>query len=446
MTESDLDQKYRLTLDYLYSFVDYSLKKNFRYHPDQFDLGRMVNLLAEMGNPHLRYPVIHVAGTKGKGSVSALCESALQAAGYKTGLYTSPHLDEFTERIQVNREPIPRQTFIDLVDEFRVAFEVVPRITFFEITTALAFLYFARQEVDVAAIEVGLGGRLDATNICQPVVSVITSISYDHTAVLGDTLALIAAEKGGIIKNGIPVVVAPQTDEARSVLERIAEEKQAPLTILGKDICFNRLAFSLAGQSFRITTSNGAGPVDLDLALDGAHQVENAAVAYAALGIAAHQGLARLNDCAIVQGFKHVKWPGRFEVLQISPVVLLDCAHNRDSASKLRRALDEYFPGKPVTLVFGASEDKDIQGMLAELMPRVHTLVVVKSFHPRSIDTNPLVHLAESYGKPVVVIPDVADAIFEAISMTGQDGLVLVTGSIFVVAGARIAWLSRSYA
>jgi dihydrofolate synthase / folylpolyglutamate synthase len=444
MIRTELDQKYRQTLDYLYSFVDYSLKRNFRYTPGQFELGRMYSLMEKMGNPHLKYPIIHIAGTKGKGSVSAFCEGALRAAGYKTGLYTSPHMDDFNERIQVNRQPIPHELFIELVDEFRNVFESVSKLTFFEITTALAYLYFARQEVEAAVIEVGLGGRLDATNVCQPLVSVITSLSYDHTAVLGDTLAKIAAEKGGIIKFGVPVVIAPQVQEARSVINQIAAECQAPLTVLGDDIHYDRLTFSLFGQSLRIFSSNGMGPVDLEIAMDGSFQVENAAVAYAALRVASERGLEKLNDQTIAQGFKQAKWPGRFEILQLTPPLVVDSAHNRDSAMKLRRALDEYFPDLPVTLVFGASEDKDIEGMLAELMPRVQTMIAVKSFHPRSIETETLVRTAQSFGKQVLVIPDVADAVIEAVNITPANGMVLVTGSIFVASGARIAWLSRS--
>jgi len=445
MITVEIETKYRETLDYLYGFVDYSLKRNFRYNPGEFELGRMFSLMEKLGNPQNQYPILHIAGTKGKGSVSAFCESALRASGYHTGLYTSPHMVDFNERIQVDRQPIPHLEFIELVDEVRPVIESVPRITFFEITTALAYLYFARRGVDVGVIEVGLGGRLDATNICQPVVSVITSLSYDHMAVLGDTLSQIAAEKGGIIKENTPVVIAPQRAEAREVLEKIAYERKAPLTRVGQDIDYTRISFSLGNQSFRVFSENGIGPIDLDISLDGAHQVENAAVAYTALKIAEIHCLDRLTNHSIAAGFKDIVWSGRFETLQTTPPVVVDCAHNRDSAAKLRQALDEYYPGKPVILVFGASEDKDIQGILTELVSRVAHMVAVKSFHPRSIETEILVQHGNQLGVPVTVIPDVADAIFSALDMTGPDGMVLVTGSIFVAAGARIAWLDRSH-
>ncbi len=191
----DIDKEYQETLDYLYSFIDYSLQKSFRYSPEKFDLGRMRAFVAALGDPQSEYPIIHVAGTKGKGSVSALCASALQASGYRVGLYTSPHLQDYAERIQVDGEAIPHAELVSLVEEIKPYVAASPEITTFEITTALALLHFARQEVGAAVVEVGLGGRLDATNVCDPLVTVITSISYDHTDLLGETLAEIAGEK-----------------------------------------------------------------------------------------------------------------------------------------------------------------------------------------------------------------------------------------------------------
>src|SRR5215216_4371641 len=210
---TDIETQYNQALDYLYSFVDYSLKHISELARAEFNLDRMFALMEELGNPQAKYPIIHVAGTKGKGSVSALCASALQAAGYKTGLYTSPHLLDYVERIQVNGQPISHEQMIELVEEIKPAVAKIPKLTTFEITTALGFLAFARNDVTAAVIEVGLGGRLDATNIVTPKVSVITSLSYDHMAVLGNTLTEIAGEKAGIIKPNVPVVSAPQNEE-----------------------------------------------------------------------------------------------------------------------------------------------------------------------------------------------------------------------------------------
>lgn len=438
----DIEKAYQSTLEYLYTFVDYSLVRNFRNSPETFDLGRMRNLAQALGNPQEQYPIIHVAGTKGKGSVSALCASALRVAGYKVGLYTSPHLDDFAERIQFEGQSIPHADLVRLVDENRQVLQSIPRITFFEITTALAFLYFAQQKVTAAVIEVGLGGRLDATNICKPHVTVITSLSYDHIALLGDTLAEIAGEKAGIIKKGVPVVLSPQKEEARRVVERMAQERSAELIQVGRDYQFAALSHSLGGQMLQVWQASSVGEVksvELEIPLLGAHQVENAATAYTALQIARQQGIV-ITEEQIQEGFRRTSWPGRFEVLRADPPLVVDCAHNRDSAEKLRKAVDDYFPGKAMVLMFGASEDKDISGMLDELLPRAEQVVLVKSYHPRAADPEKLAELVRQHGKPVQIIPEVTEALAEALRLGANGALVLVTGSIFVAAGARIAW------
>jgi dihydrofolate synthase/folylpolyglutamate synthase len=439
----DLETRYQQTLEYLYGFVDFSMVRNFRYMPGQFELGRMRDLAAALGDPQKTYATIHVAGTKGKGSVSALCASALRAEGYTVGLYTSPHLDDYAERIQVNDQQIGHAELIALVDELRPVIESIPKLTTFEITTALAFLYFARQGVDAALIEVGLGGRLDATNILTPHVTVITSISYDHTAILGDTLAEIAGEKAGIIKPGVPVVVSPQVDEARLVIERMAAEQSAPLVQVGRDYQYKLLDYSLSGQDFLIWKTDDQQPVRLYIPLLGVHQVTNATTAYAALQTGRQAGLP-IGEEAIRQGFETAAWPARFEVLQDASgrTLVLDCAHNRDSALKLRQALDDYFPRRPVVMVFGASEDKDVAGMFAELLPRVRELIAVKSFHPRAMDPKLLLDLGQQHGCPAKIVEDVADAMDEALRLAGTQAIVLVTGSIFVAAGARIHWFA----
>jgi dihydrofolate synthase/folylpolyglutamate synthase len=463
----DIEAAYQQALDYLYSFVDYSLQKTFRYSPDKFDLARMRDLEAALGHPESAYPIIHIAGTKGKGSVASFCAAALKSGGHRVGLYTSPHLEDYAERIQINGSPIPHEELVTLLEEIKPEIEKIPGLTTFEITTALAFLYFARQGVSAAVVEVGLGGRLDATNVCMPLAAVITSLSYDHTYLLGETLAEIAVEKAGIIKPGIPVVLAPQKDEARLVVERIAQEKGAPLIEVGRDYHFAPLARSLENQTLLVwpakeqtlvdayIESGGAQewePVRLTIPLLGYHQIENAATAYVALQATRGAGLA-VSETDIQQGFSQVFWPGRFEILRRNPPVILDSAHNRDSALKLRLALDDYFPGYPVVLVFGASEDKDIQGMFAELMPRVRQVLATKSFHPRALEPEKLVELAHQFGRPAKVVPAVEAAVGEALELAeggANDGganegeaVVLITGSLFVVASAREAWRER---
>jgi dihydrofolate synthase/folylpolyglutamate synthase len=286
---------------------------------------------------------------------------------------------------------------------------------------------------------------LDATNVVNPVVSVITSISYDHTQLLGNTLALIAGEKAGIIKPGIPVVASPQADEARQVIERITRERGSALVQMGRDILYKSVSKSLDGQTIQVWSADGnsKGPLELSILLLGDHQAVNAATAYAALEIFNKYGL-KVDHEAIQRGFSKTFWPGRFEIVQRTPPVVLDCAHNRDSALKLRLTLDEYYPGKRVILVFGASEDKDIAGMFIELMPLVKELIAVKSFHPRAINPDKLVDMAQTFGHPIACIEDIPQAVEKALQMVSEDNLVLVTGSIFVVSEARKYWEKKA--
>ncbi|OGO27363.1 MAG: hypothetical protein A2W33_08040 [Chloroflexi bacterium RBG_16_52_11] len=442
----------------MYSFVDYSLTKVARWSADKFDLQRMEDLLARLGHPERDYPIIHIAGTKGKGSVSAFCASALCAAGYRTGLYTSPHLHDYTERIRVNGKTIPQAVMVEMVEEVRPVIESIRELTTFEITTALAFLYFSRQNVEAAVVEVGLGGRLDATNIITPVISVITSLSYDHMFILGNTLEEIAGEKAGIIKPGIPLVLAPQSAGARQVIEKIAVERSAPLIQVGEDIKFTIQTRSLQGTSLTVwreasthskaETGNlisniPAERAQLRIPLLGEHQAENASVAYTALELFSHNGLS-LSLQSIQEGFSKTQWPGRFEVLSLQPIVVIDCAHNRDSALKLRLTMEAYFPGKPVILVFGASEDKDIEGMFAELLTLAEKVILTQSTHPRAANPEQLAGIASRYGKPVRITPDIADAVNDALQDMDDEHVLLITGSIFIVAGAREAWMARS--
>lgn len=444
-TELSIESRYQETLNYLYSFVDFSLTKGMLISPDQFDLGRMRLFLADLGQPQAAYPVIHVTGTKGKGSVAALCASALQQAGYRVGLYTSPHLEDYAERIQLNGQPIPHADLIQLVEEFRPTLDQGTQLTTFEITTALAFLYFARQKAEVVVAEVGLGGRLDATNVVDPLVSVITSISYDHVKILGNTLAEIAGEKAGIIKPGRPVVVAPQPEEAWQTITQAARKQQAPLFLVGRDLQFGGVSHSLEGQVLEIQPGGDPpGPlVRLQIPLLGAHQVENAATAYAVL-LAARDGGLRISDAAIQTGFARVNWPGRFEILQREPPVVIDSAHNRDSAHRLRQTIDEYFPGRPIVLLFGASEDKDIEGMFAELLPRVRQVILTRSFHPRAAEPDGLVGLVEHCGYAAIVVDSVQQALAKAQHLAGESAVVVCAGSIFIAAEVRHCWYNPS--
>ncbi len=428
---TDIEIAYNKALDYLYSFVDYSLKHSSELARAEFNLDRMFALMDALGNPQNAYPIIHVAGTKGKGSVSALCASALQAAGFRVGLYTSPHLLDYCERIQVNGEPISHELLVELVEEVKPAVAAIPKLTTFEITTALGFLAFARQGCSAAVIEVGLGGRLDATNIVTPRVSVITSLSMDHMAVLGDTLAKIAGEKAGIIKPGVPVVSSPQKEEALEVLERAARERGVPLTLAGQDVRFESKSASLEEQRFRIEN------VEFRIPLLGTHQLENAAAAYAALKVS---GLG-VSDEAIQKGFSQVKWRARFEIARRDPPVIFDSAHNQDSFAKLRQTLDEYFPGRQAYLIFGASEDKNIPGMFAEMKPKIKRLIVTRANHPRALEVEKILALAEQAGVESEAVCPVEAALARALELSQNDGsIVLSAGSMFVTAEVMSAW------
>jgi dihydrofolate synthase/folylpolyglutamate synthase len=435
----DTEIAYNQALDYLYGFVDYSLKHASELAKADFNLDRMAALLAELGNPQDACPVIHVAGTKGKGSTSALCASALKAAGYRTGLYTSPHLQDYTERIQVDGEPISHAELAELVDAVKPSVAKVPYLTTFEITTAIGFLAFARRNADAAVIEVGLGGRLDATNVVTPEVAVITSLSYDHMLVLGDTLEKIAAEKAGIIKPGRPVVSAPQKDEALDVIANVCVERNAPLTLIGRDILYAPVSRSLDGQVLRIQERDRR-PLEITLPLLGAHQLENAAAAYAAL----KAGRFNLSDDDIRQGFASVRWRGRFDLARREPPVIFDSAHNRDSFEKLAAALDDYFPGRPVLLIFGASEDKLILDMFNAIKHRLKMVILTRADHPRALEPEAIQKLAEQAGLKHEIVTPVESAFSHALDLSAKDGsIVLSAGSMFVTAEVMSAWDHR---
>jgi dihydrofolate synthase / folylpolyglutamate synthase len=464
----DTETAYNLALDYLYSFVDYSLKHASELAKADFNLERMFALMDSLGNPQTKYPIIHVAGTKGKGSVSALAASALTAAGYKTGLYTSPHLQDYAERIQVNGQPIPHGELAALVDEIKPTVARVPYLTTFEITTALGFLHFTRQRCDAAVIEVGLGGRLDATNIVTPRVSVITSLSLDHTLVLGDTLAKIAGEKAGIIKPGVPVVSASQKDEALEVLVRIASERGCDLTLVGQDVEFKSLSHSIEGQTLQVSLSgaqrsrivpeggsadyvnnspsttdvavapsSAQGQLNLKIPLLGEHQVENAVVAYAALKTS---GLD-VPDKAIQKGFAATKWRSRFEIARHEPPVIFESAHNQDSFAHMFQTLETYFPGRQVYLVLGASEDKNLIGMFEEMKPKIKKLIVTRADHPRALEPEVIQNVAYQAGVELEAVEPVEAAFRRALELSEKDGsIVLSAGSMFVTAEVMTAW------
>jgi dihydrofolate synthase/folylpolyglutamate synthase len=449
--------KYHDALRYLYSLVDYEKRRIERYSPKEFKLARVETFLEKLGNPHKQLATVHIAGTKGKGSVSAMLASCAQAAGLRVGLYTSPHLHTYRERIQINAAPgaplapITRSALTSLVDDdARPIVPSVPGITTFEVTTALAFLYFARENVDLAVMEVGLGGRLDATNVITPYVSLITSLSLDHTYLLGDTIADIAREKGGIIKPGVPVVSAPQPPEAVHVLETLARERETTLTLVGRDWTWEPLERTLDGQRIRVShcrdvksyvsTVQQGFEGEYYLNLLGDFQQENATLAVAASAALNAQGHTWATPKTIRYALAHAQWPGRLEVLHRDPPLVVDCAHNPYSAQKLVESLRTWFPDTRWVLIYGASTDKDIDGMLRALLSFSAHVIVTRSYHPRAATPYALADKCADLGPGAEIAIDPEHALEQACHHLEPDMGILATGSIFLVADVREVW------
>jgi dihydrofolate synthase / folylpolyglutamate synthase len=422
---------YAAALDFLLSRTDYERYPGFNY-ASRFDLRRMDDLLQRLGNPHLSAKSVHVAGSKGKGSTSAMISAGLQAAGYKTGLYTSPHLVTLRERIQVDGKPILKRELESLVARMRPHIEAVDHdktygeLSTFELLTAAAFMHFQQKGVDFQVLETGLGGRLDATNVVTPEVCVITSISLDHTEVLGDTLDKIAAEKAGIIKTGCTVVSSAQAGEAAAVIRETCRRKEARLISVGSDVTWRKLDSNLSGQSLEVKGLKGSYRITIPLL--GTHQLENAAAATAVLEVL---GLPRK---IIEAGLANTNWPGRLQVLRRRPLLVVDGAHNRDSASKLKEALEQYFHFDHLILIIGTSADKDVTGIIEELAPLAHGVIVTRSRHPRATKPEVLAGEFARLGIKAAVAEDVASAVAEALTRAGGKDLICATGSLFLVA------------
>jgi dihydrofolate synthase/folylpolyglutamate synthase len=426
---------YQEALDYLYSLINYDVARRDRYAVEGMTLQRPLHLLENLGNPHTAYPVIHLTGTKGKGSVGAMCAAILQAAGYRVGLYSSPHLQDFRERMRVNGEFIREEEVVALVRRIQPWIE--PDLRWFEVVTALAFDYFREVQVDIAVVEVGLGGRLDATNVVHPLVSVITSLSLDHMSLLGNTLPEIAYEKAGIIKPDVPVVSAPQPPEALAVIEQTAAEKNASLILVGRDWQLETLGGDLQWEHWRAAPP-GEVLQDYRTVLLGRHQAINGTVAIATIYELAKQGFSILPE-TIHEGLEGVNWVGRLEIIPRSPVVVLDAAHNGASAMCLKTTLLERFPHHRRVLVFAAKADKDIDGMLEALLPIADQVVITQAVDSRAESPENIAQRAlhKGYARPLEIIPSVPPALAAAEAYAGTDGLVFVTGSMYLVGEAR---------
>ena len=470
---------YHESLSYLDSFVNYEKRGGYDYK-ESFKLDRMRGLASSLGNPQEYFRSIHIAGTKGKGSTSAIVHSILKEAGYKAGLYTSPHLASFRERIRIGDCLIGEEDMSRLLAQMKSVMDRMndDRPTFFEVYTALSFLYFKENGVDIAVFEVGLGGSLDATNILEPLVSAITPISYEHTDKLGKTLTAIAREKAGIIKDNSICVLAPQEEEALSAIVKVCNDKKAKAILVGKDmepaqdkeegsfplmrhpaspvppaaswagsipglkagllcggIKFKEIDFNDSKELFDVKGMLDDYP-GLEMSLLGAHQVANAATAIGVI-----EALRFHNICidkeAVRRGVKAAKWPGRLEVVSKNPCLILDGAQNRASAKALALAVKRAFKYNTLTLVLGVSSDKDIRGILDELLPIAGKIILTKSkVVDRAADPRKIKELIPG-NDDIYLTDNVEEAVEKARSVTGNDGLILVTGSLFVVGEAR---------
>ena len=422
---------YDEALDYIHGTYKFGSK---------LGLENIKDLLARLGNPQKQYRVIHVAGTNGKGSVTSMITNILHEAGYKVGMFISPYLENFTERIQVELREIPREDLAkttqqvkEKVDEMVASGRNHP--TEFEIVTAIGFLYFARQKIDIAVVEVGLGGRFDATNVVdEPLLSVITAIGFDHMDILGSTLGEIAFEKAGIIKQGRPVVSYPQLGEASSVIREAARERKSPyyevdghqIDVKESSLDENVFDFRYGDELYR----------DLKLKLVGEHQLLNAATALTAIEVVKELGLTVSKE-AVVQGLLKTRWPGRLEKIQDNPTILIDGAHNAAGADALAHTVSTYFANDDLTLVLGVLKDKEVDAIVNRLCPLAHKVIITRPDSPRAMDPAELSEKVLVYNNNVTVEPDIIRAIHKGIDAAGEQGVILICGSLYLVGAAR---------
>jgi dihydrofolate synthase/folylpolyglutamate synthase len=460
---------YEQALDFWFGRINYEQRIP---QPGDLKLDRMRALLGRVGDPQQRLRIVHVAGSKGKGSTSAMLAAVLRCAGYRTGLFTSPHLCRVEERIQVDGQPITAAELTALLSEVSTqvhAWEHEGQLggrrlplqgpqpatrppfqspTFFEVATAVGLLHFVRRRVDVAVLEVGLGGRFDSTNVCRPEVALITSISFDHTQQLGNRLASIAMEKAGIVKPGRPVISGAIVPEARAVIEQIARQRRAPLRELGIDFHYDYEPGQVAADRpavvpprVRVRTARRTWPV-MEVGLLGEHQAANAAVTVACIE-ELRDGGWHIPDTAVRRGLASVAWPARLEVVGRRPLVVLDCAHNVASARAVVETLQGSFPPARRLLVFASSIDKDVAGMFGVLAPHFsHAFLTRYGHNPRSVPPEHLAELLRRTGDlPSTVCATAAEAWQAAQAAAGPDDLICVTGSVFLAGELKLLLL-----
>lgn len=415
---------YKSEVEYLYSLQKYGIK---------FGLSKTSNLLRAFGNPHQGRSYIHIAGTNGKGSVAAMLESVLIKSGLKVGFYSSPHLVRFTERFRINMREMPQDKAAEIIRELRKVIDEKEPPTFFEMTTVMALIYFARENTDIAIMEVGMGGRLDSTNVIEPIVSVITSISLDHQFFLGSNLIKIAGEKAGIIKEGTDLATAVKNGSIVRLYENICRDKKAPLWRVGKD---TRYRTSESGLNYYGLNRRIKG---LQLGVNGRFQNRNAALALTVIELLEKKGF-KISIKSITEGMMGVSWPGRLHIISKNPFIVVDGAHNRDAIKKLTEAVVRGFKYRRLILVIGIMGDKDIKGILGRVIPIADYVIYTAPDYYRSARPETLMEKSEHLKKAGEIIPGIPGAIKRAKSMAGRKDLILITGSLFTV-GEALAFI-----
>lgn len=404
-------------------------------------LDNIKKLLELLGDPQNNLKIIHVAGTNGKGSTCSFISSILKESGYKVGLYTSPFLEIFTERIRVNGENIREEEVGKIVSLIKEKIEIMVSEgysypTEFEIVTAMAFYYYNQEKVDFVALEVGLGGRYDATNVIdKPVVSAITSISLDHTGILGDTLAKIAFEKGGIIKEDCPTIVYPQQEEASEVIKNICAEKKSKYI----ECDFKNIEIKSSNINSQIYNCNINGKElrDLEIKLIGDHQIKNSIVALNVIEYLNDIKITNISEENIRKGLLETKWPGRIEKISENPMFIIDGAHNEEGAKSLANSIDKYFENKNKILVIGMLEDKDIDSVLDLLIPKFNKVITTTPDNPRAIDANKLKEKIERYNIEVTCKPNIKEAVDYALEISNKDDVIISAGSLYMIGNVR---------